>query len=498
MTSPNGGTPPAVASVTLSRDTATLVTAAMIQLTATAVDASGQTLSRTVAWTSSDETRARVTNGLVTAVAPGAATITATVEGKSASAQVTIAEGGVVSTSGGVITARSGAVQLTSPAGAVSQAISVFVKPATSQPSDPGLVAGTTVELAPSTTTFSQPVVLALRYDAASLGSEIRAESLRIFVLSGGTWQAVPGGAADAITRVVSAPISRLGSYAVVGELRVSPPPVAIVEVSPGTGSLYAGKSLQLSATTKDAQGQTLTGRMVTWSSSNPGSATVTAGLVSAGAFGSATITATSEGVSASATIKVLHDPIMFVHGFQSSGAIWGTMINSFTADGWTDSPLVTWSYDSNQSNTAIAQILQAKVDSLLAAAGATKVDIITHSMGGLSSRYFAKSLGGSAKIDGFVALGTPNHGTTTANLCGIVTCLEMRPGSAFLTALNADDETPGPPRYATWWSACDQVTTPPESVILTGATNTQTACLQHSQLYVDGTLYQQVRDWVR
>ena len=92
----------------------------------------------------------------------------------------------------------------------------------------------------------------------------------------------------------------------------------------------------------------------------------------------------------------------------------------------------------------------------------------------------------------------TPNHGTTTANLCGVVSCVEMRPGSAFLDALNAGDETPGTPRYATWWSACDQVTTPQQSVILEGATNTQTACLQHSQLYTDATVYQQVRNWVK
>ncbi len=173
-------------------------------------------------------------------------------------------------------------------------------------------------------------------------------------------------------------------------------------------------------------------------------------------------------------------------------------MTDRFKADGWADAPLVTWTYDSNQSNTAIAQILQTKVDSLLMATGAAKVDVIAHSMGGLSSRYYVKSLAGSEKIDAFVALATPNHGTTVANFCSLQSCLEMRPGSGFLTALNAGDETPGSPRYATWWTPCDQVTTPPESVILDGATNTQTSCLQHSDLYTDVTVYQQIRDWIR
>jgi triacylglycerol lipase len=196
--------------------------------------------------------------------------------------------------------------------------------------------------------------------------------------------------------------------------------------------------------------------------------------------------------------IQVLHDPIVFVHGFGASGAIWTTMTDRLKTDGWTDTPLVTWTYDSNQSNVTIAQQLQTKVDSLLAATGAKKIDIITHSMGGLSSRYFAKNLQGSEKIDALVFLGTPNHGTTLAGLCGIQPCLEMRPGSSFLTALNAVDETPGSARYATWWTPCDQVTTPPESVVLDGASNTQTACMGHSDLYINSTVYAQVRDWIR
>jgi triacylglycerol lipase len=72
-----------------------------------------------------------------------------------------------------------------------------------------------------------------------------------------------------------------------------------------------------------------------------------------------------------------------------------------------------------------------------------------------------------------------------------------MVPGSSFLTALNAIDETWGTPRYATWWSPCDEVINPRDSALLSGAINTQTTCLQHSQLYQDATVYAQVRDWV-
>src|SRR5206468_1460167 len=75
--------------------------------------------------------------------------------------------------------------------------------------------------------------------------------------------------------------------------------PVAAVTVSPASARLVVGGTRQLSAVTKDAAGNTLTGRVVTWSSSNPAVATVSAsGLVSGVAAGSASITATSEGKS--------------------------------------------------------------------------------------------------------------------------------------------------------------------------------------------------------
>ncbi|MEX2284962.1 MAG: Ig-like domain-containing protein [Gemmatimonadota bacterium] len=85
-----------------------------------------------------------------------------------------------------------------------------------------------------------------------------------------------------------------------------SPTPVATVTVTPSSSSLQPGGSVQLTATTLDAQGNTLTGRTIAWSTSNSGVSTVsTAGLVSAASAGSSTITATSEGRTGTAQITV-------------------------------------------------------------------------------------------------------------------------------------------------------------------------------------------------
>ena len=104
-------------------------------------------------------------------------------------------------------------------------------------------------------------------------------------------------------------------------------------------------------------------------------------------------------------------------------------MVNRFKADGWTDAELVNWSYNYRQSNATTAALIQQKVDSILNVTGATKVDIITHSMGPLSARYYTRNLGGDAKVDALVSLGGANHGTTIAAFCFDTSCVEMRAG---------------------------------------------------------------------
>ena len=87
------------------------------------------------------------------------------------------------------------------------------------------------------------------------------------------------------------------------------PASVASVSISPTTVQLVAGslEEKQLAVTITGAGGSVLSGRTVLWKSSDKNVATVSAeGVVSGIAQGTATITATSEGKSGTATIDVL------------------------------------------------------------------------------------------------------------------------------------------------------------------------------------------------
>ena len=93
--------------------------------------------------------------------------------------------------------------------------------------------------------------------------------------------------------------------------LTVSSVPVASVTVSPATANLATGASLTLTGAAFDAGAAPLPGRIFAWTSSAPTIATVSSlGVVRGVAAGSVTITGTSEGQSATATIQVFVPPV--------------------------------------------------------------------------------------------------------------------------------------------------------------------------------------------
>lgn len=90
--------------------------------------------------------------------------------------------------------------------------------------------------------------------------------------------------------------------------------PVASVTVSPASAGIRVAGKVQLTATVRDGAGNVLSGRATAWTSDAPGVATVNAsGLVTGVAPGSATITATCEGKSGTASIAITLAPVASV-----------------------------------------------------------------------------------------------------------------------------------------------------------------------------------------
>jgi triacylglycerol lipase len=110
--------------------------------------------------------------------------------------------------------------------------------------------------------------------------------------------------------------------------------------------------------------------------------------------------------------------------------------------------------------------------------AGAESVDIVGYSAGGVVARLWVREEGGAEMTRRVLTLGSPHHGTSQAALGAEFAgscppaCEQLVPDSDLLRRLNAGDETPAGPLWATVRSTNDQVVTPVDSAALSGALN--------------------------
>ncbi len=133
--------------------------------------------------------------------------------------------------------------------------------------------------------------------------------------------------------------------------------------------------------------------------------------------------------------------------------------------------------------------------EQVIARSGAPSVDVVGYSAGGVVARLWARDEGGSALARRVLTIGSPQHGTSQAELgSGLAggcptACTQLVPGSDLLRRLNAGDETPAGPFWVTVRSTADRVVTPTGSAALDGALNllVQDACpaaaTSHGQL---------------
>ena len=252
----------AVATVEIAPPTATVVLGTTVTLTASALDADGNVLTgRKVLWATADSNFATVSpDGVVKGRYVGTVPIAASVEGKTAVAQVQVIPVPVV------------AVRLT-PASR-----DLTVGETAQFTADPLDARGAVLSNRPVAWSSSRPNVATVSGSGAVTGLS-------------------PGSAV--ITATVEGKVG-------VAAVTVALAPVASVAVSPTSATLIVGQTVQLEAQPRDASGRPLDGRTVTWSSNRSDVATVSAtGTVAAVSPGTATITASSEGRNGVATISV-------------------------------------------------------------------------------------------------------------------------------------------------------------------------------------------------
>lgn len=247
--------------IVLTHKADTLSVDQSLQLMAIVPPAPG-TISPTITWTSSDTTVAIVTRtGVLFGIKSGRVTVTATTRGYSDATSVAVRPG-----------IRNIDFGSDSLAISLAQSVTIPVKVTDTD--------GNPVDLSKHNVQWvsTAPEIAAMSGDATVTGRAI--------------------GRADLLLRVDS----KVGSTGV----RVLSKPVASVFVSPSSLALQAGQTTQLVATTYDVNGDPITGRNISWSSSNANVVAVnSSGVVTTIAAGSAEIMVNAEGRKVSVPVTV-------------------------------------------------------------------------------------------------------------------------------------------------------------------------------------------------
>ncbi|MGZ3374574.1 MAG: Ig-like domain-containing protein [Gemmatimonadaceae bacterium] len=294
--------PVPVASVSVSPASSNLLIGATVQLLVTARDANDSVLTgRVVTSSSADAAIASVNSlGLVTAVSTGTTQITVTSEGKSAIATITVTATAPPPVKPSAVTDLQA-----SATGSSSVTLSFTqVNDGAGQPAKYDVryaVAPIQWGAATSATsgTCTTPVA------GTAIGSQLSCTVLGLTPSTNYNFQLVAFRGTMSLNAVYG-PLSNIVSATTTASAPPPPVPVASVSVSPTSSSLLVGATAQLSAVTRDASNNVLTGRVITWKSSNSAVSTVgSSGLVTAVAAGNATITATSETKTGTAAIIV-------------------------------------------------------------------------------------------------------------------------------------------------------------------------------------------------
>jgi triacylglycerol lipase len=171
-----------------------------------------------------------------------------------------------------------------------------------------------------------------------------------------------------------------------------------------------------------------------------------------------------------SVSLNVTTTPVLLIPGYFSNRGVWLFFTKLLRGLGaghiHTIDPKPAWG-DIRDHAKQVADV----VDAILSTTGASQVNLVGHSMGGLIARYYIEHLGGAGKVGACVMLGTPNHGSLMSRV-GVGVCAEqMRPGSAFLEELNKFESIEKRVKYVSIRSTFDNLLVPSGNAILGGNT---------------------------
>lgn len=168
--------------------------------------------------------------------------------------------------------------------------------------------------------------------------------------------------------------------------------------------------------------------------------------------------------------------PVLLVPGYGGSTSAFGRLASTLRSAG-RDVTVVQLPDQALGDLQGQADELAHVAAGVLARTGATSVDVVGYSAGGVVARLWVQEGSGAGSVRRLVTLGSPHHGTQLAALGSLVAgacpvaCQQLAPESPVLARLNSAP-LPRGPRYLAVWTTQDDVVVPAASAELDGATS--------------------------
>lgn len=224
-----------------------------------------------------------------------------------------------------------------------------------------------------------------------------------------------------------------------------------------------------------------------------------TAGFTPPGTDGPVRVVETAPAASAPGEVRVprAEVPVLLVPGWFDSARDLAAIRIHLLGAGWADDQVRTITFvEPTGSNRDHADELEVAVAALLEESGASEVDIVAHSMGGLATRWYLFTRP-DAPVRRAVFLGSPHRGTLSAHLAWGGGREEMMPDSPFLDSLNTAQPVPDGVEVVTVRTLIDTHIVPGESATLPGVPDYALCCPTHAGLLKSPDVFDIVRSFL-
>lgn len=183
-------------------------------------------------------------------------------------------------------------------------------------------------------------------------------------------------------------------------------------------------------------------------------------------------------------TVNQQRNPVVLVHGIWDTGKVFYRMVPYLTQKGYSVYDL---DLEPNNGDLGLDELAGQVGNYINATFGAEQpVDLVGFSMGGIVSRYYVQRLGGINRVQRFITISSPHHGTAIAYASYRPGCTQMRPNNAFLQDLNWDVQMLEQINFTSIWTPYDIMIVPAKSSQMPVGREVIVPALTHAWMLTD------------